>query len=131
VTSDPRVRAALDAQARLGDAMRRHDLDAVEQLLAPDIVVHAPINAVVNRDGVLARLSSGKIGYEETERQVEFAEARGDSVVIMGLEIVRPKGDAPHAGKTVRRRFTDIWKDMDGSWRLAVRQATFVSVGER
>lgn len=86
MTNDPWVWAALDAQARLGAAMRRRDLAAVEQLLAPDLVVHAPINAVVTRDSVLARLGGGKIGYEESERQVEFADTRGDSVVIMGLE---------------------------------------------
>ncbi|HXZ87021.1 MAG TPA: nuclear transport factor 2 family protein [Candidatus Binataceae bacterium] len=128
MTDDSQVQAALDAQARLGDAMRRLDLDAVEKLFAPDLVVHAPINAVVNRSDVLARLRGGKIGYEESERQVEFAEVRGDSVVIMGLEVVRPRGDAPHAGKTVHRRFTDIWKDTDAGWTLAIRQATIISI---
>jgi hypothetical protein len=127
-SKDPRVVAALEAQIRLGEAMHRLDIPAVELLTAADMVVHAPINTVVDRDNMLARLRSGKIGYEHAERKIDFAEPRGDWVVIMGEEIVRPVGDAPHAGKTIRRRFTDIWKDTDGSWKLAVRQATIISV---
>jgi len=126
---DPDVSAALSAQRRLQAAMQKLDFGAIEELLAPDLVVHAPINEIVDRDSVMARLRSGQISYEPgTERKVEFAGTRGDGVVIMGEEIVRPTKDAPGAGKTIHRRFTDIWKRMDGAWRLVVRQATIISI---
>ena len=127
--NDPRILGALDAQERLGVAMQRLDLGAIETLMARDLVVHAPINMVVNRDNVLARLRGGQISYEpNVERNVAFAGVRGDSVVIMGEEIVTPNSDAPNAGKLVHRRFTDIWKNTDGVWSLAIRQATASSV---
>jgi ketosteroid isomerase-like protein len=48
---------------------------------------------------------------------------------MMGEEVVKPKETAPHAGKTVRRRSTDVWrKESDGQWRLTIRQATITSV---
>jgi len=45
-------------------------------------------------------------------------------VVIMGEAILRPNKDAPHAGKTISRRSTDVWKPFDGVWKLWIRQAT-------
>jgi ketosteroid isomerase-like protein len=50
----------------------------------------------------------------------------------MGEEVAMPHDSAPHAGKTVRRRFTDVWRqDGDGSWRLTIRHATITSLEER
>jgi len=93
-----------------------------------DLVVNAPINRTVDRENVLARYRSGEISYEAgTVRDIEFAGVRGDAVVITGEETVRPVGDTPSAGQTVRRRFTDIWTCVDGAWRLSVRQATVTS----
>jgi hypothetical protein len=127
--SDPRIVAALDAQKRLGVAMIGGDFKAVEMMFANDLVVHSPVNLVVNRDNVLARLRSGQISYEpDYVRKVDFAGVHGDTVVIMGEEIVDPIANTPNAGKTVRRRFTDIWKNVDGVWKLTIRQATVTSV---
>jgi hypothetical protein len=125
---DPRILGALKARESLGIAMQRLDFSAIETLMAPDLVVHAPINMVVNRDNVLARLRSGQISYEpDVDGTIAFAGVRGDAVVIMGEEIVTPTGHAPNAGKLVHRRFTDIWKLAGGVWSLVVRQATVTS----
>ena len=129
--TDPRIVAVLDAQQRFEAAGRRGDWKAVEEtFFAPDLLVHAPVNRVVNRDDVMARMRNGQIAYEpETgEHRVEFIGVRGDTVVVMGEEIVRPTGAAPDAGKVVRRRFTDIWKQYGGVWKLAIRQGTVTSV---
>ena len=101
----------------------------VESLMASDLVVNAPINKVANRENVLARIKAGQISYEpETKRTIDFAGARGDVVVVMGEEVVHPNKDAPYAGKTVVRRYTDVWKQYDGMWKLWIRQATITRV---
>jgi hypothetical protein len=57
------------------------DFAAKERVFAPDFVVHSPINMVVNRDHVLARMRSGQIAYEpNVERRIEFAGVR-----VLGL----------------------------------------------
>jgi ketosteroid isomerase-like protein len=115
--TDPRIVAVLDAQKRFEAASMRGDWDAVEKtFFAPDLVVHAPINRVVGRDNVMARMRNGQIAYEANtgEHRVEFIGVRGDVVVVMGEESVKPVGNAPNAGKLIRRRFTDIWKNIDG-----------------
>jgi len=123
--TDPRVVAALAAQERLQDVMQAHDFKGIEALMAPDLVVNAPINKVANRDNVIGRIKANQISYEpDVVRNIEYAGVRDDVVVIMGEEIVHPNKDAPYAGKIEHRRFTDIWKQMDGVWKLWIRQAT-------
>ena len=126
--NDPRILAALDTRKSLGAAILAGDFKTVEGIFAPDLVVHSPINMVVDRENVLARLRSGQISYEpDVEEKIEFAAVRGEAVVLMGEEIVHPIGKAPNVGKTVHRRFTDIWRNFGGVWKLAIRQATVTS----
>jgi len=123
--SDARVAAALAAQKRLEDVMLAHDIAGIETLMAPDLLVHAPVNKVANRENVIGRIKAGQISYEpDVVRNVDFAGVRGDVVVIMGEEVVHPNQSSPYAGKTEHRRFTDVWKPMDGVWKLWIRQAT-------
>jgi hypothetical protein len=53
---------------------------------------------------------------------------RRDCAVTMGYEIVVPKGNVPDSGKTINRRYTNIYFFEDGGWRLIARQATNISV---
>jgi ketosteroid isomerase-like protein len=128
--NDPRIVAVLDAQKRFEAASMRGDWDAVEkEFFAPDLLVNAPINRVVNRDNVMARMRGGQIAYEPgAEHRVEFIGVRGDLVVVMGEESAKPTGNAPNAGKLIRRRFTDIWKNINGTWKLTIRHSTVTSV---
>jgi hypothetical protein len=70
--------------------MRAVDYRGVESLTASDILVSAPINMVVD-------LKANQISYESAAEQViDFVGVRGDMVVIMGEEILRPNKDAPY-----------------------------------
>ena len=126
---DPKIVAIADAQRLFQAAVMRGDWKAVEGSFAPDVVVHSPVNRVVDLDSVLQRMRSGQISAEPgAERHIEFVGVRGDSVVVMGEEVYTPGKNAPNAGKLVHRRFTDIWKQYGGRWKLAIRQATVTSV---
>ena len=50
----------------------------------------------------------------------------GDTVIVMGHETVVPKGNSPDAGKTIHRRYTNIWMKRDGRWRLVARHASVI-----
>jgi hypothetical protein len=125
---DPRITAAIASRNRLNAALVTGDLATAETLFAADFVVNSPTSRVVDRTDVLGRMRSGEIRQEETVLKIEFAGVRGDYVVLMGEETVRPSGAMPNAGKIVRRRFTDVWRETDGAWKLAIRQSTIVSV---
>ena len=125
----PVIAAALAARAQLDAGFAAQDLEAVAALSAPDLIVNSPANMVVRRETVLGFFKAGRMNYDSMDVTIEGVDARGDQVVLMGAEMVRPKEGAANAGKTVRRRFTDIWrKEPDGAWRLTVRHATVTSV---
>ena len=66
-----------------------------------------------------------------TSRQVEQeirASNYGDTGIVIGSETVVPTPDAarPDAGKTVHRRFTEVWLRRDGKWQKVVRHVSNV-----
>jgi hypothetical protein len=70
------------------------------------------------------------INFSTFDRKIEFMRADGDFVFIMGLETVVPVSDAPSAGlvagRAINRRFTNIWKNESGTWRLFARHANVI-----
>jgi ketosteroid isomerase-like protein len=128
--NDSRIIAVLDAYQKRNEAMRTGDLAAVRKYMPSEMVVNAPINRVVGGTNVLDRLARGEIAYEEGGQSIiEFAGVRGDLVVMMGRGELKPVGNAPNAGKTIRRRWTDIWKQNSaGEWQTIIRHATIYSI---
>jgi ketosteroid isomerase-like protein len=126
-TPDEEVVRSLDDQERI--AALKRDVAALERLWSERFTVNAPNNqVVVGRRAVLDTfVGAGVINFSSFERQIEFMRVEGDFAFIMGLETVRPITDAPAAGlvagQTVHRRFTNIWKREDGTWRLFARHA--------
>ena len=121
---------SLDDQERIATLER--NVPALERLWSEDFTVNAPNNqVVVGRRAVLESfVASGVINFSRFERQIEFIRADGPFVVIMGLETVQPISDAPAvglvAGQTLERRFTNVWKNEAGTWRLFARHANVI-----
>ena len=128
--SDEQQVRALDNEERL--AALKRDIPALERLWSDHLSVNAPNNQVVaGKHAVLDTfVRSGVINFAIFERQIEFIRVDGPFVFIMGLETVQPLSDAPSArlvaGQTIRRRFTNIWKNEDGTWRLFMRHANVI-----
>jgi hypothetical protein len=121
---------SLDDQERI--AALKRDIPALERLWSEQFTVNAPNNqVVVGRRAVLDTfVRAGVINFSIFERQVEFIRADGAFVIIMGLETVEPISDAPSAGlvagHTIKRRYTNIWKNEGGTWRLFARHANVI-----
>jgi len=126
---DPNVTAALAAMDAQSAALVAQDRTAWAASLAPDLVVNAPSNRVARRSDVTAFFDADRIRYSSIERVLDLAESRENVVIFMGTEATTPIGDTRGAGRTLVRRFTDVWrKDPDGTWRLIIRQATDIAV---
>jgi len=126
--ADPAVAEAVAASNAEIAAILAEDLEAFGDSLAYDVIVNSPLGTINRRDDTLAAFGRGFIRYDSFDRRIEYAGKLGELVVIMGHEILAPKGKAPNAGKIVHRRFTDIWRNEQGAWRLALRQATVAKV---
>jgi hypothetical protein len=123
---DSRVAGALAAMDRIDRAAVEDDRAAFAALLADDLAVNNPQNGVSVRGATGQRSAAGQISYTRYDRIIQYAGLRGDMVVLMGEEIVVPRGEGPASAQEVHRRFTDIWKPVAGGWKLTVRQATII-----
>lgn len=124
----PRIAAVLEAAMRFDQAILSKDEATFESMFAVDAVVNNPFNRIATKQDAVNNLRTGLIDYTSLDRSIEYAATRGEhEVVLMGEESLTPVGKARFAGKHVRRRTTEVWTDVSGSWQLSLRQATIFS----
>ncbi|HKG58555.1 MAG TPA: nuclear transport factor 2 family protein [Pyrinomonadaceae bacterium] len=104
------------------DAILRGDLAALDQLWTSDFKVNNPFNEIDRAD----RIRTGAVTYSSFIREPKSVLIHRDTVTVIGREIVVPKGNSPDAGKTVNRRYTNIWMKRSGKWRLVARHASVI-----
>lgn len=116
---------ALDDQER--KAVLEQNYAALEHLWCDQFTVNSPANnVVIGKRDVLATVQKSA-QYSSFERKIEFMRIDGNMAIIMGAETVQPTGDVPLAGKTVLRRFTNIWKKDGETWCAIARHANVVA----
>jgi ketosteroid isomerase-like protein len=124
-TRDTIEREVLRLDAQEADAVLRGDFALVEELWADDFVVNNPFNTVsLGREG---RVRMGVTTYTSFERVAEVISLRGDVVFVMGHEVVVPKAPSADAGRTVHRRYTNVWIKTAQGWKLAARHANVIA----
>ena len=104
------------------DAVLRGDLAALDKLWTKDFKVNNPFNEIDKAD----RIRTGAVTYSSFIREPEAVLIHGNTVIVMGREIVVPKGSSPDAGKTINRRYTNIWMKRNSKWRLVARHASVI-----
>ena len=104
------------------DAILRGDLAALDKLWTEDFIVNNPFNEIDKAD----RIRTGAVTYSSFIRTPEAVVVHGDTVIVMGREEAVPKGNSPDAGKTINRRYTNIWMKRKGQWRLVARHASVI-----
>ena len=104
------------------DAVLRGDLAAMDKIWTKDFKVNNPFNEVDKAD----RIRTGAVTYSSFVRVAESVQVHGDTVIVMGHEEVVPKGNSPDAGKTISRRYTNIFMKRSGKWRLIARHASVI-----
>lgn len=121
----PRIAGALAAADRMDRAILARDAKEFSAVFADDAVVNNPFNKIARKKDAERNLATGLIDYTMLERSIEYAALRGEhDVVLMGEELLTPVRKAKFAGEKIRRRTTEVWTDVSGSWKLAIRQAT-------
>lgn len=129
---DATANAALEKEIRgldlaHAEAIFKGDAKALDILMDDDVTVNHPTNRIVKeKKELLDLINQGVIRYTSFERRPEEFLFFKDMVVVMGGEVVVPAPGAPNAGKTLERRYTNIWMLRDGKWRLTVRHANNV-----
>jgi ketosteroid isomerase-like protein len=112
------------------DAIQRSDFVTLNKVLAEDFTINSPRNQIVNgREELFALIRKGITNYSSFVREPETILIHGDTAIVMGAETVKPTANAPGAGQTVRRRYTNVWIKRNGKWLLTARQASIICPG--
>jgi ketosteroid isomerase-like protein len=99
------------------------DFEQLERLWSDDLLVNSPINRVHDKKRVLELLRAGIISHSSLECQAEAMMQQGRFVVVMGNEVLTNSPGGPQ----VRRRYTNIWGALGGSWQLVARHANVIT----
>jgi hypothetical protein len=109
------------------EGLRNRDSVALRRIWARDFTVNNPRNSITRgSEEVIALIRNGTIDYSSFNREIETILFHGNTIIVMGSEVITPVRKAPFAGQTVRRRFTHFWMLRDGQWRLTARHANVV-----
>lgn len=110
------------------EAILKSDTTVLAEVMSKKIVVQNPENAIVGFLQIMERIRQRKINYTSFERKIERVSFVNEMAVVMGVETLVPQAGSQNAGKTVNRRFTNIWTKEKGQWKLTARQATIISI---
>ena len=127
LAQNAKEKAALEQEIRRldlahADAILRGDLAALDKLWTTDFKVNNPFNEIDKAD----RIRTGTVTYSSFVREPESILIHGNTIIVMGRETAVPKGSSPDAGKTIKRRYTNIWMKREGTWRLVARHASVI-----
>ena len=98
------------------------NLNEMDKYWTEDFIVTNPFNEIDRAD----RIHTGAVIYSSFQRICEVVKIHENTAILMGKEVVVPKGKSPDAGKTIQRRYTNIWMKINGAWRLVARHASVI-----
>lgn len=107
-------------------AFMTKDTAALLKIWAPDYFVNRPAGVVSTRDQVLGMVLSDTISFKNLEFEIEKIVVKKNFVIVMGSDTADPGEKSPYAGKILHRRFTHIWSNESGAWRLLARHANIL-----
>ncbi len=122
-TEEMEIRKLENAQRA---AFQNKDTAALFKLFSPNFVVNAPTNKITTLQELMQLMRQGAVDMEEFERITEKVTFTNNIAIAMGNETLHPTGKMPNAGKTVKRRYTNIWMKNEGGWQLVARQSTTI-----
>ena len=99
----------------------RGDVESMEKRWAPGYTVNNPFQEIM--DARQGPIRTGKLTYSKFERDIQKFLLHGSTAVVMGIETVVPNGNSRDAGRTINRRFTDVWMKINGKWLMIARHA--------
>lgn len=106
------------------------DTAGIKKYYPDDFVVTNPFNQFIDKKKVIERVNANIIKYSTYKHTFDAFRFYGDMVIVIGSETVVPTTDAVRndAGKTVNRRFTEVWVMRKGNWQKVVRHASNIIV---
>jgi ketosteroid isomerase-like protein len=99
------------------------DTATLDAMWHEDLLVNSPLNIINDKSRVLELLATGRIRHTFDDVVIEHIERYDNVVVVMGRDTV----DGPPHGGIMNRRFTNIWQQQDGGWKMIARHAQIIA----
>jgi hypothetical protein len=106
--------------------MLKEDTDNLKKIYDNDLIVNAPFNAVTTGSGVVFLLvHTGFIKPSVFNIKIEKVLIKNGVAVTMGSETITfdKNSTNPRSGQTIKRRYTHVYLNEGGSWKLIARHA--------
>jgi hypothetical protein len=100
------------------------DLDELERMLTEDMNYTHSSAAVDTKAQFLATLRSGKVRYLSIEPEERSVRVYGHTAVVQGVAHLLVKVEERDVD--VRLRFTELYVEQDGAWKMALWHSTRV-----
>ena len=110
-------------EAEVVTAFLEANLETLDRLMADGYLVNSPIQRVLQKDELFGLLRTGRIHHQTYTAAIESIRRYDDVVVVMGHDQVTDPPD----GAVSHRRYTNVWRLVDGEWRTIARHAHVVS----
>lgn len=107
-------------------AILNKDSVTLLKLWAKDYTVNSPDNVVVIPGQTTLDRPVLKRARTSFTREIEHVIIKEGFAIVMGNETVVPVDDPLKEGQVVKRRFTNIWQQQDGVWKLIARHANII-----
>jgi ketosteroid isomerase-like protein len=117
-----------ELEMALKEAFLKKDTAVLFELYSPDFVVNTPNGNIINLPALKTLIQNGFVDRDVFEKVIEKVTFNNNIAIVMGSEVLRPSGNMPNAGKTVKRRYTNVWMKKKKTWQLVARQSTIISV---
>jgi ketosteroid isomerase-like protein len=118
--------AAIDVDRRFFNALLGADVIELEQILADDfIIIDVMRGAVTSKSEIIQAVQSGQVKFEEIEVVDSHPRVYGNAAVVTGsTRMVLRFGNAT---MEVRSRYTHVYCELEGAWRLVSAQGTRIT----
>lgn len=114
------------AEERHRNAFLANDVTALDAMLADGLIVNSPQNRIIEKRELLGMVERGVLAISTFEQDIQSIRRFGSIAVVMGEDRVVYAQPSPAAGRTERRRFTNLWERRGDTWIFVARQATII-----
>ena len=112
----------IDLDKKRMEAMARKDLAALDALIAEDLVYTHSTARLDTKQSLLGAMESGATVYTSVVPSDVAAQDLGNTVVLTGSARIGVMSQGRPNSFAVR--FTDVWSNQTGQWRMVAWQST-------
>jgi len=114
--------AVLTVQARRFQAMTAADVAALNRILSDDLVYTHTTGLVDSKTSLAASIGSGKVNYVSLDPSDAMVRVYGETAVVTGQAAMRVIAGSQEHQLSIR--FTEVYVQIDGDWKLVSWQST-------